>query len=33
MEKWTSQYYEHFKMPPEIVIEKGIVKYKFACLL
>lgn len=33
MEKWTSYCYKHFKLPPDIIIDKGIIKYRFVCLL
>ncbi len=32
METWTSVSYGHFNMPPEIVYEDGLVKYRFWCL-
>ncbi len=31
METWHSDVYEHFAMPPEIVLENGAVKYRFWC--
>ncbi len=32
MEKWSSDAYNHFKMPPEIFYEDGEVKYRYWCL-
>lgn len=31
MDNWESDTYKHFKQPPEIVVEKGVVKYRFQC--
>jgi hypothetical protein len=31
MKSWRSAMYKHFKSPPEILIVKGVVKYKFCC--
>jgi hypothetical protein len=31
MEKWSAECYKHYKLPPVIVEEKGIVRYLFHC--
>jgi hypothetical protein len=31
MKSWKSTVYTHFNSPPVILVEKGIVKYKFTC--
>jgi hypothetical protein len=31
MKSWKSQVYSHFKSPPDIFIEKGVVKYRYIC--
>jgi hypothetical protein len=31
MKTWRSEVYKHFKSPPEILVARGIVKYKFSC--
>lgn len=31
MKTWTSAVYSHFKSPPAIIVERGIIKYKFSC--
>lgn len=30
MKNWSSEYYAHFE-EPKIVVDKGIVKYRFVC--
>ncbi|KAJ3505977.1 hypothetical protein NMY22_g17397 [Coprinellus aureogranulatus] len=31
MEGWVSPVYDHFVLPPEIVVENGVVKHRFYC--
>jgi len=31
MKTWTSGVYSHFRSPPTIIVEGGVVKYKFTC--
>jgi hypothetical protein len=31
MKSWRSDVYKHFNSPPDILIAKGVVKYKFSC--
>ncbi|THU94624.1 hypothetical protein K435DRAFT_668101 [Dendrothele bispora CBS 962.96] len=33
MKGWDAPCYAHFKLPPTIVVEQGIVKYRFYCLV
>jgi hypothetical protein len=30
--QWTSEVYKHFKMPPTISVNKGVVTYVFTCI-
>ncbi|KAF8799963.1 hypothetical protein BYT27DRAFT_7263344 [Phlegmacium glaucopus] len=32
MATWTSPVYQHFKMPPTIIIKKGVVVYVYTCI-
>ncbi|KAF8811650.1 hypothetical protein BYT27DRAFT_7208280 [Phlegmacium glaucopus] len=32
MATWTSPVYQHFKMPPAIIIKKGVVVYVYTCI-
>lgn len=32
MHMWHSGVYEHFSMPPEVIYEDGVVKYRFWCM-
>jgi hypothetical protein len=31
MKTWRSDVYKHFKSPPEILVARSVVKYKFSC--